>query len=116
LKDHLKTTFMAYARTVESYAVAHYPSPSNPKGRINLYCEEDHRLYLLFYDDSEDLPANTFSERYNTGRAYLSYTAYSNYIDLIRNEKPVRVTFVPEDSPPTYVVWVSEEEPGEGEI
>lgn len=107
---------MAFAKTVEHYAAFLYPNDTDSSSRINLYCADRHRLYLLFYEDGVNLPDNSFSANTNTGVAYAPLSQYPSYIDMLRNEKPVRVTFRPEDTPARYVVWVSQEEPGEGEI
>jgi len=48
--------------------------------------------------------------------AYQPIAQFEHYLDLIRNEKPISVTFRPEDSPPTFVVYCAGETPGEGEM
>jgi len=45
---------------------------------------------------------------------YQPIDRFSDYIDLVRNEKPVRVTFNTTNK--SYVVYVSGEEVGEGEM
>lgn len=107
---------MAFYKTVEHYAAFLYPNDTDGPYRINLYCQDAHRLYILFYEDDVDMPDNSYHESSKTGVAYATLSQYANYIDLIRNEKPVQVTFRPEDAPPRFVVWVSQEEPGEGEM
>ena len=105
---------MAVIKTVQTYAAFLYPNSKGSKARINLCCSDGYKLYILFTED--DLPLNSFNATHNIGSAYADLDEYPGYIDLIRNEKPVRVTFRPEDSPPNYVVYVSGEEPGEGEM
>ena len=106
---------MAFVKTVDRYAAFHYPNRSANRARINLYCKDGFKLYLLFNDDGK-FGVNTYNEANKVGVAYDSINNYGYYIDLIRNEKPIYVTFRPEDTPPHYVVYVSGEEPGEGEM
>lgn len=106
---------MAFIKGLNSYAAFLYPNLGKQSGRINLYCD-DHKLYLLFVDPSDPMPSNTFDAASKTGVAYLRFSQYGHYLDLVRNEKPINVTFRPEDAPPTYVVYCSSEPPGEGEI
>jgi len=106
---------MAFIQTVDKYAAFLYPNQGKSEGRINLYCGE-YKLYLLFKNPSDPLPYNTYNASIKTGVAYQSFDAYSSYIDLLRNEKPISVTFRPEDAVPTYVVYCASEPPGEGEI
>lgn len=106
---------MAFIKTLSSYAAFLYPNGGKQSGRINLYCG-DHKLYILFVDPSETLSHSSFNTTYKIGTAYQPFSQYQHYLDLIRNEKPIRVTFRPEDSPPTFVVYCSGETPGEGEM
>lgn len=108
---------MAFVKNCERYSAFLYPSDLDTLARINFYCEDDHRLYVLFQDPGEgELPDNVFLEAYNIGRSYALLSQYPNYIDLVRNEGPIRVVFRPEDSPPRFVVYASHEEVGEGEM
>lgn len=106
---------MAFIKTLSSYAAFLYPNGGKQRGRINLYCG-DHKLYIIFVDPSETLSNNSFNTNNKIGVAYQPFNLYAQYLDLIRNEKPIRVTFRPEDSPPTFVVYCSGETPGEGEM
>jgi hypothetical protein len=106
---------MALIKTLTRYDAFLYPDKGKQNGRINLYCD-DYKLYLLFNDPSEALPANTFNTTTKIGLAYQPIAQFERYLDLIRNEKPIRVTFRPEDAPPTFVVYCAGETPGEGEI
>jgi adenosine/AMP kinase len=106
---------MAFVKTVDRYAAFLYPTTMDTKARINLYCRDGQKLYLLFVNE-EDMSANTYSERNKVGVAYVTIDLYSDYIDLVRNEKPIYVTFKPESNPPVYVVYAAGEEPGEGEM
>jgi len=101
----------AFIKNCERYAAFLYPNGSN-SARINLYCADGYRLYLIFKDGS--LQDNTFNESIKTGVGYQPIDRYSDFIDLVRNEKPVRVTFNTTNK--NYVVYVSSEEVGEGEI
>lgn len=106
---------MAFIRSVQRYSAFLYPGKGRSGGRINLYCG-DQKLYLLFRSDSEEMPDNTYNEGIATGVAYEELNQFQYYLDLVRNEKPIHVTFRPEDSPPNYVVYCASEPPGEGEI
>ena len=102
-------------KTVERYSAFLYPYDARQKGRINLYCGE-YKLYLLFVDSSDPLPPNSYNEGAKIGTAYEKFSQYQYYLDLVRNEKPIRVTFRIEVSPPTFVVYCSYEPPGDGEM
>jgi hypothetical protein len=106
---------MAFVKTVDRYDAFLYPNQGKQSGRINLTCQ-DHKLYLLFVDPADPLSANTFNATTKIGVAYQRFGQYPHYLDLIRNEKPISVTFRPEDAPPTFVVYCAGELPGEGEM
>ncbi len=98
-------------KNCERYAAFLYPNGEN-SGRINLYCKDGYRLYLIFRDGN--LSENTYNEDIKTGVGYQPIDRYSNYLDLVRNEKPIHVTF--NTSNKNYVVYASGEEVGEGEM
>jgi hypothetical protein len=102
---------MAFIKQNLTYFAALHPGLGT--ARINLYCQEDHKLYILF--PSGALSANTYDAGTKTGVAYAPISQYLAYIDLVRNEKPVSVTFNPDVNPPTFVVHVNEAV-GEGEL
>ena len=104
---------MAFIKRAQRYFAALYPNPSPHKARINLYCDEGYKLYIMFR--KEPLPPNTYNAGRKTGVAYAELDQYPSYIDLVRNEKPVSVTFNPDAEPPVFVVHVSEPV-GEGEV
>ncbi len=106
---------MPFIKTAQSYFAALYPNAGGQKekARINLYCSEDHKLYILF--QPAPLPPNRYNPSAKIGVSYAEVTQYSHYIDLVRNEKPVSVTFNPDVTPPSFVVHVSEPV-GEGEV
>jgi len=106
---------MATIKTVSRYDAFLYPNGGKQSGRINLYCD-DYKLYLLFVHPSDPLTANSFDSVAKTGVAYQTFSQFQHYLDLVRNEKPILVTFRPEDRPPTFVVYCASEPPGEGEI
>lgn len=105
---------MSFGKAVESYSAFLYPNPdSNTKARINLYCKEGYKLYLLFEDEPG---VNAYTEATKIGLAYAPTEHYPRYVDLLRNEEPLHVTFVPERTPPRFVLYTSATEPvGEGE-
>lgn len=104
----------AVIKSVQTYAAFLYPNEGKQRGRINLYCADSYKLYLLFQDPGDPLSPNTFSS--NTGVAYQRINQYQNYLDLVRNEKPIWVTFNTDVTPPYFVVYCANEPPGEGEI
>ena len=106
---------MAFIKTVNRYSAFLYPGKRQNEGRINLYCG-DHKLYLLFQSDPTEMPDNSFNEGIKIGVAYEEFSRFQYYLDLVRNEKPIYVTFNPGASPPSYVVYCASEPPGEGEI
>lgn len=106
---------MAFIKTVDRYDAFLYPNLGKQSGRINLSCG-DHKLYLLFVDPADPLSPNSFIAASKVGLAYQRFSQYAHFLDLLRNEKPISVTFRPEDAPPTFVVYCSAETPGEGEM
>ena len=106
---------MGFIKTLRRYAAFLYPYEGKQDGRINLYCD-DQKLYLIFRDPSDALSPNTYDATRKIGVAYQSFSKYQHFLDLVRNEKPIMVTFRPEDKPPTFVVYCAGEPPGEGEI
>ena len=100
----------AFIKRAQTYFAALYPAGG---ARINLYCDEDYKLYIIFPKGA--LSANSYDAGTKTGVANVDLSQYPNYIDLVRNEKPVSVTFNPDVTPPSFVVHVSETV-GEGEV
>ena len=101
-----------FVKRATTYAAFQYPSSSSTQSRINIYTEDGYRLYILFFADDVSLPANSYSS--NTGVAYENASRYSAYLDLLRNESPVWVTFNEEAA--SYVVYAASEPVGEGEM
>jgi len=106
---------MGFIKTLHRYDAFLYLNGGKQDGRINLYCD-DQKLYLIFRHLSDALPPNTYNATTKIGVAYQSFSQYQHFLDLVRNEKPIMVTFRPEDKPPTFVVYCAGEPPGEGEI
>jgi hypothetical protein len=106
---------MAFIKALQRYDAFLYPNQNKQSGRLNLHCD-DHKLYLLFVDPADVLSANTFNPTTKIGVAYQRFAQYQHFLDLVRNETPIWVTFRPEDTPPTFVVYCAGETPGEGEI
>ena len=108
---------MAINKICERYSAFVFPTDTDTLARINFYCQDDYRLYVLFQDPGEgELPENQYLADYNLGRSYALLSQYPNYIDLVRNETPIRVVFIPEESPPRFIIYASHEEVGEGEM
>lgn len=107
---------MASIETLQRYSAFLYPNAGKQPGRINLYCTNNQKLYLIFQEPADALPASTYNAANKIGVAYQPFDRYEHYMDLIRNEGPIFVTFRPEDKPPNFVVYCANEQPGEGEI
>jgi len=107
---------MAFLKVVTSYDVMLYPGQGKQRGRININCFEDYKLYLIFLDPSEPVTTDFYNATSKIGVAHQYFNQYPHFLDLLRNEKPITVTFRPEDTPPSFVVWCAQEPPGEGEI
>ncbi len=105
---------MAFVKTLQRYSAFLYPGKRENEGRLNLYCG-DCRLYILFRS-LEGMPDNSYNESSKIGVAYEEFSRFQYYLDLVRNEKPIYVTFSPEATTPAYVVYCASEPPGEGEI
>lgn len=101
---------MAFVKNCERYSAFLYPNGKD-SARINLYCSDGYKLYLIF---SSQTSSNTYNESSKTGIGYQPIDRYSDFIDMVRNEKPVRVTFNP--SSKNFVVYVSSEPVGEEEM
>lgn len=114
-QDRTTEVDMAFVKTLTRYDAFLYPNGGKENGRINLHCG-DHKLYLIFADPSATLSPNSFNASAKIGVASQPIGQFDHYLDLIRNEKPIRVTFRTEDSPPTFVVYCAGETPGEGEM
>ena len=106
---------MAFIKTLQRYSAFLYPGKRENEGRINLYCG-DQRLYLIFHSSLDEMQDNSYNESAWVGVAYEEFSRFQHYLDLVRNEKPIYVTFSPEVTPPAYVVYCASEPPGEGEI
>ena len=106
---------MAFIKTVGHYSAFRYPNKGQENGRINLYCS-DQRLYMMFSDPSITLQSNSYNESHKICVAYQQFSQFQYYLDLVRNEKSIYVTFRPENSPPNFVVYRASEPPGEGEM
>lgn len=106
---------MAFIKTLARYDAFLYPNEGKQSGRINLYCD-DHKLYLIFKHPTDPLSPNTFNAANKIGVAHQVFSQFQYYLDLVRNEKPILVTFRTEDTPPTFVVYCAGEPPGEGEM
>ena len=104
---------MPFIKQAQTYFAALYLDNTANLARINLYCEENYKLYILFPKGA--LPVNSYDAGSKTGVAYAAISQYPDYIDLVRNEKPVSVTFNPDVNPPSFTVHVTETV-GEGEV
>ena len=106
---------MAFIKTLVRYDAFLYPNAGKQNGRINLHCT-DHKLYMIFRHPSDALSPNSYNANNKIGVAYQTFSQYQHYLDLVRNEKPIYVTFRPEDTPPNFVIYCAGEPPGEGEM
>lgn len=101
----------AFVRRSLTYAAFLYPNGSS-EARINIYCEQGNRLYITFKDAGSSLPGNSYTG--STGIAFESVDRYPYYVDMLRNESPVWVTF--NTTAKTFVVYASSEPVGEEEV
>ena len=106
---------MAFSKVINSYAAFLYPTNGTNEARINVYCTDGYKLYILFRREGSDLGTSSFNAGSKTGVAYEVIGGFDRYLDLLRNEKPVRTTFNPDSTPPSYVVYVAGEPVGEEE-
>ena len=101
-----------FVKQASRYSTFQYPSSGTRQSRINIYAADGYRLYILFYAEGASLPANSYSGK--TGVAYENASRYSAYLDLLRNESPIWVTFNEEAK--SYVVYAASEPVGEEEM
>ena len=101
-----------FAKRAVNYAAFQYPSSGDYQCRVNIYTDEGYRLYILFRADGASLPPNNYTGE--TGVAHEHASRYSSYVDLLRNESPVWVTFNTDAK--SFVVYAANEPVGEGEI
>jgi len=104
------------SKLLQSYAALLYPNGGKQEGRINLSCRDGYKLYLLFQDPSDPLTPNTYNSRIKAGVARQPFVQFRYYLDLVRNEKPIHVNFLVDETPPRFIVYCAGEEPGEGEM
>ena len=100
-----------FVKKGEKYSAFLYPNGSS-EARVNIYCEDRHRLYIIFREAGASLPENTYSG--STGVAYETIDRFPYYVDLLRNESPIWVTF--NTTARAYVVYASNEPVGEEEM
>ncbi len=105
---------MPFTRTVQKYDAYLCPNEGKAGGRIILSCS-DCVLNLIFMDPSATLPPNSFDVATKIGFGYQSFSQFMNFIDLLRNEKPIYTNFAPEVTPPTFEIFCQNEPTGEGE-
>ncbi len=101
-------------KRVNHYAAFRYPNRASTQARINCYAVDGYRLYLIFKAEGTELPVNSFNADIKTGVTYESVSHFSSYVDLLRNEKPVWITFNEEEA--SFVIYAAAEQVGEGEI
>lgn len=104
-----------FVKGANSYSAFLYPNNADNEARINVYCDEGHKLYILFRREAAALGTNSYNAGSKIGVAYEGITGFERYIDLLRNENPVWVTFSPDNTPPTFVVYAAREPVGEEE-
>jgi hypothetical protein len=116
--DAGKESAMSFQKTVNTYFSAFYPNEGhqNEQARLNLYCDEGHKLYILFQDPKHPFPPNTYNANSKVGSAYVPSSLYLSYLDLLRSEKPITVTFNPEASPPAFTIFGPNEPVGQDEV
>lgn len=100
-----------FIERVKRYSAFLYPNAGNSKARINLYCDTN-KLYLIFNEGT--LPTNSYNVGNKIGVGYENFASYQAYLDLVRNEGPISVTFNPDAK--SFVVYAASELPGEGEL
>jgi len=103
-----------FVKKANSYAAFQYPSAGDYQCRINVHAADGYKLYILFNADGAALPANSYNASTKVGVAREHASRYSSYLDLLRNEDPVWVTFNEEAK--SFVVYAAGEPVGEGEM
>jgi hypothetical protein len=108
---------MPFTRTVMKYDAFLSTNEGRPRARLVLSCS-DCVLTLVFSDpigSGAPPPSNTFDAASKTGSAFMPLSQYTNYIDLLRNEKPIWVNFITEGAIPSFEIYCQSEPTGEGE-
>lgn len=83
-------------------------------GRLQLWGDGGKIAEISFVDDSAAVPAPTFTPDLNTATASFKRSALAGLVDMLRHEKPVKVTI--NNQPPGFVfVHTGPEPAGEGE-
>jgi hypothetical protein len=98
--------------------MAFLPGSTDAPEVIRIFCEDDYSLFLVFQKKPTPGLINEYDTTNHSGSAYLEgISQYPHYIDLLRNEGPLAVLFVPDDTPPQFNIYTIEKEGiGEGEI
>lgn len=100
-----------FTKKIQKYVLFQYPNRQDGPNRINLYLDGNYRLYVCFLPADVELPDNAYSEP--VGIAYEREHRYPNYVDALRNEGPLWVTFRTDQK--RFVVYSADEPVGEGE-
>ncbi len=103
-----------FVKKADKDAAFQYPSAGSTQSRINIYTADGYKLYILFPAEGAPLPANSYNAGSKIGVAYENAPRYSDYVDLLRNEDPVWVTF--NEDAKSFVVYAAWEPIGEGEM
>ncbi len=83
-------------------------------GRLQLWGDQGKIAEVNFVEDTAAVPPPTFSPDLSSAKAFFKRSALSGLIDMLRNERPIRVTI--NDQPPGFVFVHTGPEPvGEGE-
>ncbi len=107
---------MPVSKLVTKYIAALNPNTGiKLNGSITLRCQDGYSLVVSFLDTTDPLPTNNYNSLEKKGTVYRRIDQYPFYVDLLRNEGPITVLFVPESTPPVFTVHTGDEPPGEGE-
>ena len=105
---------MAY-KDVDAYNVLLYANEGRQEARIQMICEDGYRLYVDFKDPSVSMDTNSWNDGQKVGIANQPFIMYEHFLDLVRNEKPIRINFSTTITPPKFVIVVGAEPIGEEE-
>ena len=102
-------------KALNSYTVMIVPDQGKQYARIAMVCADGHQLYVEFKDWAGSPPANYWNANGMYGFASQPFRMYTHYLDLLRNEKPLKVNFLINRTPPEFIVGTNVEPVGEEE-
>ena len=106
---------MPIYKEVESYTLMLNANGEGWLARVHLACADGYGLDV-FFDDGRHMPPNSWIEEITRGKAFESFERFQAWVDLVRNERPLTVSFnLTHVAKPNFLLFTGSEPPGEEE-